>query len=136
PYGLDGDRRVGARARVHPRSESNELTTVGRVEEHSMESHHPHRSGHERDPSRADERAVDPVCGMKVDPTKTLHRAEHDGRTFYFCAARCREKFLASPGEYLRRSAPAKKPDEAIEYTCPMHPEVVQKGPGSCPIRG
>jgi Cu+-exporting ATPase len=83
-------------------------------------------------------RVKDPVCGMTVDPHKSAHRAEHDGRPYYFCSAGCRTKFLADPARYLA-PAPAAQTQPAPEgaiYTCPMHPEVRQVGPGSCPICG
>jgi len=77
----------------------------------------------------------DPVCGMDVDPHATPHRAEHAGRTWYFCSARCRERFIAAPGDFLgERAAPA--PDPGAIYTCPMHPAVRQVGPGDCPKCG
>src|SRR5688572_28821855 len=79
--------------------------------------------------------AVDPVCGMSVDPHTTQHRAEHAGRTYYFCAAGCRTKFLADPARYLGEKTPEPVVEGAI-YTCPMHPEIRQEGPGSCPICG
>ncbi|WP_421937966.1 heavy metal translocating P-type ATPase [Phenylobacterium sp.] len=80
---------------------------------------------------------LDPVCGMTVDPQKTAHHAEHAGRDFHFCSAGCRTKFTADPLRYLEkdRAPPAAAPAGAI-YTCPMHPEVQQVGPGSCPICG
>ncbi|SEJ48453.1 Cu+-exporting ATPase [Frateuria terrea] len=79
--------------------------------------------------------ARDPVCGMDVDPHAARHRAEHAGRTWYFCSARCRERFVVAPEDFLgERDAPAASP-EAI-YTCPMHPEVRQVGPGDCPKCG
>jgi Cu+-exporting ATPase len=78
----------------------------------------------------------DPVCGMTVDPHTTPHRHEHLGRTFYFCSAGCKARFEAAPERYLGgEPAPAPTPATAI-YTCPMHPEVRQVGPGSCPICG
>ena len=79
----------------------------------------------------------DPVCGMSVDPHTAKHRAEHGGRTYYFCAAGCRTKFLADPARYLSPAEAEAKPvaPDAI-YTCPMHPEIRQVGPGSCPICG
>ncbi|PCC68525.1 Cu+-exporting ATPase [Nannocystis exedens] len=80
--------------------------------------------------------AIDPVCGMTVDPAAARggHHA-HAGRTYYFCNPRCREKFAAAPESFLApRPAPAEVPGG--EYTCPMHPEVVQVGPGTCPICG
>jgi Cu+-exporting ATPase len=83
------------------------------------------------------ERVIDPVCGMKVDPATSKHRFDHDGHTFHFCSARCREKFVASPDIYLKPAAdPAPAPPKATIYTCPMHPEIRQEGPGSCPLCG
>ena len=78
----------------------------------------------------------DPVCGMKVTAEST-HRFEHDGQTYFFCAARCREKFAADPQRYLDRSdhAPTPAPPGTV-FTCPMHPEVEQVGPGDCPKCG
>jgi P-type Cu+ transporter len=76
---------------------------------------------------------------MGVDPHTTSHRATHGGQTFYFCSAGCRQKFEADPSRYLspeqskRTDAP---PPEGTVYTCPMHPEVRQTEPGSCPICG
>ena len=78
--------------------------------------------------------AKDPVCGMDVDPHTAKHRAEHAGRTYYFCSARCRERFVADPAKYL--AAEATKPEPVPEgtiYTCPMHPEIRQVGPGHLP---
>jgi Cu+-exporting ATPase len=80
----------------------------------------------------------DPVCGMMVVPATAKHRYAHEGTTYYFCNPRCREKFIADPAKYLDPSAAArteKVPDGTI-YTCPMHPEIRQVGPGSCPICG
>ncbi|MBS0275628.1 MAG: heavy metal translocating P-type ATPase [Proteobacteria bacterium] len=79
----------------------------------------------------------DPVCGMTVDSQKTMHHAEHDGVVYYFCSAGCLAKFIADPEKYLinRASKPEPAPEGTI-YTCPMHPEVRQDHPGSCPICG
>jgi len=80
----------------------------------------------------------DPVCGMTVDPAATPHHAEHDGQMFHFCSGRCREKFVADPGRYLHPApdtGPASAPEGAV-WTCPMHPEIRQSGPGTCPICG
>jgi Cu+-exporting ATPase len=82
---------------------------------------------------------TDPVCGMQVDPATTPHHAEHAGTQYYFCAARCREKFLGDPGKYLSPSsgqAAAIPAPAGTIYTCPMHPEIRQQGPGNCPICG
>ena len=81
--------------------------------------------------------AQDPVCGMKVDPTTTPHVASHDDHTYYFCSAGCRAKFVAAPEKYVGVSN-RKQSDlpAGTIYTCPMHPEIRQVGPGSCPICG
>ncbi len=81
--------------------------------------------------------ALDPVCGMRVDPATSKHRAEHAGQTFHFCSARCRERFVADPQAFLQPAAKAAEAvDESSIYTCPMHPEVRKIGPGSCPKCG
>ena len=102
---------------------------------------HAHHSAHS--PSHGDappaaHAVKDPVCGMTVDPHTAKHRATHNGKTYYFCAARCREKFEANPAAYLDPAqAKAETPlPEGTIYTCPMHPEIRQVGPGSCPICG
>ena len=81
---------------------------------------------------------LDPVCGMKVDPAKTAHHAEHDSRLYHFCSAGCRTKFIATPDKYLQPRAILKAEPVApgVIYTCPMHPQIRQPGPGSCPICG
>jgi heavy metal translocating P-type ATPase len=90
------------------------------------------------------DRVIDPVCGMTVDPLTAKYRAEHTGHSTYFCSEGCRAKFVADPSKYMRPEAAepsaAKKsampvPTSAI-YTCPMHPQIRQVGPGSCPICG
>ncbi|HEY2135011.1 MAG TPA: YHS domain-containing protein, partial [Xanthobacteraceae bacterium] len=81
--------------------------------------------------------ARDPVCGMDVDPESAQHRAEHGGKMYYFCSAGCRTKFAAAPAKYLADAPPAAAPAPAgATYTCPMHPEIRQVGPGACPICG
>jgi len=79
----------------------------------------------------------DPVCGMTVDPAKTQHHAWHDGEAFHFCSAGCRSKFLADPERYLG-DAPRPGPEATpgAMWTCPMHPQIRQEGPGTCPICG
>jgi Cu+-exporting ATPase len=97
---------------------------------------------------------VDPVCGMSVVPERARGTVEHAGKSYYFCSPGCAEKFRANPGAYLNKTsasqlsqiAPAINAPAApktasqvsgkVEYTCPMHPEVVAYGPGSCPICG
>jgi P-type Cu+ transporter len=83
--------------------------------------------------------AKDPVCGMSVDPATAEYRLEHDGETLYFCSAGCREKFVADPPRYLKAESGAPPPKPAPTgtiYTCPMHPQIRQAGPGACPICG
>ena len=81
------------------------------------------------------EAAIDPVCGMKVDPATSTHRLDHAGTTYHFCSAGCQAKFSADPGRFLMPKAAEPSKPGAI-YTCPMHPEIRQVGPGSCPICG
>lgn len=78
---------------------------------------------------------IDPVCGMTVDPQRTPHHAEHAGISYHFCGAGCRTKFIADPDRYLNPQ-PAEATPAGTIYTCPMHPEIRQEGPGSCPICG
>ena len=79
----------------------------------------------------------DPVCGMTVDPHTAKHRHQHKGHAYYFCSAGCRSKFAADPEKYLDKESRAAEPvPEGTIYTCPMHPEIRQVGPGSCPICG
>ncbi len=80
---------------------------------------------------------IDPVCGMTVDPATAKFHAEHDGATYDFCSAGCQVKFVAEPGRYLDAGRVAAPPPAAgATYTCPMHPQIRQVGPGNCPICG
>ena len=92
-----------------------------------------HHSHHHAAPAAGG--VIDPVCGMTVDPHSAKHRADYRGHTYYFCAPGCRTKFVANPEKYLgpREAEPV---IEGAIYTCPMHPEIRQEGPGSCPICG
>ncbi|MEO3415991.1 heavy metal translocating P-type ATPase [Roseovarius sp. CAU 1744] len=79
---------------------------------------------------------IDPVCGMKVDHATAKHRSTHAGEEFLFCSSRCKGKFDAEPETYLGAGkAPEPMPEGTI-FTCPMHPEIEQVGPGDCPICG
>src|SRR2546428_9469529 len=100
--------------------------------------------------------AVDPVCGMTVDPARTAGRVEHEGTTYYFCSTGCVAKFTADPKKYLSGErepmqpqvlsigglekphprGSAEHPRASAEYTCPMHPEVISDRPGACPTYG
>ena len=94
-----------------------------------MASEHHHHHG------KAAQGNVDPVCGMSVDPRTAKHRAEHRGHSYYFCSAGCRTKFVNDPQKYLGNRELESVPEGTI-YTCPMHPEIRQVGPGTCPICG
>ena len=105
---------------------------------HSAHSHvaDPHRQG-------GAETVKDPVCGMDVDPATSKHQTDHAGRAFHFCSDGCKAKFEADPARYLAdkpephaETGPKSAADERAIFTCPMHPEVRQLGPGSCPICG
>ncbi|GLQ90003.1 heavy metal translocating P-type ATPase [Dyella flagellata] len=86
--------------------------------------------------SHAGATVKDPVCGMTVDPAATTHHAEHDGHTYHFCAASCRQKFVAEPALYLQERRVLQAPVRGAIYTCPMHPQVQQDHPGDCPLCG
>jgi Cu+-exporting ATPase len=107
-------------------------------ETHHHHDHSHHHNGGDGHPTGDDGRVLDPVCGMKVDPKTTAHHTQREGSEFFFCSAGCKTKFEADPDRYLN---PADKPPAALTpagtiYTCPMHPQIRQVGPGSCPICG
>ena len=105
-----------------------------------MESmnHTGHRHGVDHDTPQSSKGPIDPVCGMTVSPESPRQFA-FEGDTYFFCSDGCLTKFSAEPGKYLKPSvanaAPAIASNDTI-YTCPMHPQIRQKGPGSCPICG
>jgi P-type Cu+ transporter len=104
--------------------------------EHHHHNHH-HKSA--ADPAAQDNagKVRDPVCNMWVDPARSPHHAEHGGKSYHFCSAGCRAKFIADPVRYLEKEkAPLPPAKGDVIYTCPMHPEIRQVGPGSCPICG
>jgi len=107
-------------------------------------------------PASFPDTALDPVCGMNV-PLKSKHRSAYQGTEYVFCCGYCLAKFAGDPERYAKSSAPISSPissliqdphpvsspatpaepaDNSAEYTCPMHPEVLQKGPGACPKCG
>jgi len=108
-------------------------------------------------------RVKDPVCGMVVDPQKSANKVIHDGGPYYFCSARCAQRFEQAPEKFLAAqgaagmeavavpgaqahqgdsahtassSSATPAPAKDVRYTCPMHPQIIQIGPGSCPICG
>ena len=90
---------------------------------------------HHHDHTPAKGGVLDPVCGMTVDPATAKHRATVKGEDYFFCSAGCKTKFVANPEKYLGPREPEKVIEGAI-YTCPMHPQIRQEGPGACPICG
>src|SRR5712671_2778876 len=89
--------------------------------------------------SKREVMALDPVCGMTVDPEKAAGHVEHEGKAYFFCSKHCAQAFKAEPGRFLKKHSSGKeaKPGSSgAKYTCPMHPEIVQIGPGSCPKCG
>ncbi len=97
--------------------------------DHAGHGHGDHHAGHATT-------VRDPVCGMSVDPAKSPHRFDYRGETYHFCSAGCRTKFAADPQTYLDETTPKAAVPEGTIYTCPMHPQIRQVGPGSCPICG
>lgn len=114
--------------------------------------HHQHKHGPEapeeaehghllQDQAAASIQRKDPVCGMPAT-TQSTHRHEHAGQSNFFCSARCRDKFVAAPEQYLKPESLAKAPalpengPTGTIYTCPMHPEIRQDHPGHCPKCG
>jgi len=100
--------------------------------EESPATPHHHHGGH----SVGGSGAKDPVCGMSVGPARAAARVEHAGRTYYFCSPHCAEKFRAAPDHYVQPEAKPRPAADTRDYTCPMHPEVRQRGPGACPQCG
>ncbi|WP_304074708.1 heavy metal translocating P-type ATPase [Maricaulis maris] len=80
----------------------------------------------------------DPVCGMDVDPNANKPTADHEGATYHFCSVSCHDKFVVDPGHYLSgaHKQSYENMPEGTQYTCPMHPEIVEDEPGDCPICG
>jgi Cu+-exporting ATPase len=119
---------------------------------HDHGHHHGHHHGHghhagaaaERAPQSAVPETIDPVCGMSVDPTTALsHR--HGEQNYYFCSARCRDRFVAEPAKYLAADKAESIPPSSVGATssagatiwmCPMHSEIRRDAPGACPICG
>ncbi len=101
-----------------------------------MEHEHTDHS-HGKDALAPEGRAIDPVCGMTVDIKTAKYVTDYKNHAYYFCSAGCKTKFIANPIKYLDASAKEAMPvmSGAI-YTCPMHPQIQQVGPGSCPICG
>ena len=102
--------------------------------------HHDHGAhvGHHHQRVSDAGKVEDPVCGMMVDPHTTQHRAQYEGKPYYFCSSGCQSKFMAEPAKYVEPASERKAEPvpEGTIYTCPMHSQIRQVGPGSCPICG
>lgn len=104
---------------------------------HTHHDHHDHSAEGAAQIVLAQAEVKDSVCGMDVNPVTAKHRATHEGEDFYFCSAGCRTKFEGDPEKYMGPAKASADPmPEGTIYTCPMHPEVRQAGPGACPICG
>jgi Cu+-exporting ATPase len=110
----------------------------GHGHKHAHADHHSHAAGHRHTDADQAGKAIDPVCGMTVTIATAKHRFTYKGQEHVFCSAGCRTKFEGNPEKYLapKSAQPEEKMPEGTIYTCPMHPEVRQVGPGSCPICG
>ncbi|HVH77372.1 MAG TPA: heavy metal translocating P-type ATPase [Stellaceae bacterium] len=107
------------------------MTAAHEMPRHAHQHDHSHHQG--AGP------ATDPVCGMNVDPATATQRAEHRGQDYFFCGAHCRERFVADPSTFLTSepvSPPLPSAGTKVQWTCPMHPQIVREAPGSCPICG
>lgn len=114
----------------------NDQTTPGGNRPHDG---HNHQHGGGPTGTVGSQKVTDPVCGMTVDPQTAEFRTEEAGKTYFFCSAKCREKFVAEPSQFLKGGAAAPAADQppaGTIYTCPMHPQIRQIGPGNCPICG
>ncbi len=96
-----------------------------------MSTCHQHSEDSAPDPTQL----RDPVCVMSVKDDSPHHH-EHDGKSYYFCASRCREKFMSDPVAYLKGERPEDNAPAGTIFTCPMHLEIEQVGPGDCPKCG
>jgi P-type Cu+ transporter len=114
----------------------------------TVAEHRPHHHGHDSHHHHGDDvaaanlpeagKARDPVCGMTVTAATAKYHTKHAGTDHYFCSAGCQTKFGADPDKYLKPRVPAPTPpaQPGVIYTCPMHPQIQQPKPGSCPICG
>jgi len=117
----------GEKFKANPADYVDSKTESDSPESHSHHHHHHHDSITE---------VTDPVCGMTIDPSTAVGSEHYDGNTYYFCSDHCQKKFTTNPQEYISGEKQSVPQDSNQEYTCPMHPEIVQIGPGSCPICG
>ncbi len=107
------------------------------MNEHDSKHDHSHKTTH-IDKKVADVTKIDPVCGMSVDTNKNKPTNDHEGTIYHFCSEKCHDKFEADPEFYISGAHKRKTKNVVarVEYTCPMHPEIIQDLPGDCPICG
>jgi len=115
-----------------------------------VENHHEHQKKHElpADPNRVTAKEyTDPVCGMKTEDETAFMKYEHEGQPYFFCSDNCLDKFKRDPAKYVLathedhdhaqpQETVTSSSDTSAQYTCPMHPEILQNGPGACPKCG
>jgi len=94
------------------------------------------RDHHHSGPPSNVQTAIDPVCGMRVDPQHSAGSHAHTGVTYHFCSMHCLQKFKTNPEAFVEKRQAEPSSVSAGKYTCPMHPEIVQDGPGNCPKCG
>ena len=114
---------------VAPATDTVKTGCCGGGHDHAGHDHHDHHTG-------GTATVRDPVCGMSVDPATSPHRFDYRGATWHFCSAGCQTKFATDPQAHLDKTKPKTAAPEGTIYTCPMHPQIRQIGPGSCPICG
>jgi len=121
-----GSKGCGCSSNAALHTETANAGCCGGGHDHSNHDHH----------AEGKATARDPVCGMTVDPATSKHKFDYRGKTYHFCSAGCRTKFVADPEQYLEKSKMKTDVPEGTIYTCPMHPQIRQVGPGNCPICG
>ena len=114
--------------------------SCGRCQGEMSMTHEHTVTGHSDAEGTSQAAAKDPVCGMTVDPSRAAGSHSYQGQTYYFCSTHCLAKFKAAPDQFVaetKHAKPVVKPAPiGGKYTCPMHPKIVQDGPGTCPICG
>jgi Cu+-exporting ATPase len=115
---------------------AHEVTAAGGGHHHPAKAAGQSSCGGKHGGQPAAATVVDPVCGMQVDPQTTPHRFTYRGQDYFFCSGRCRTRFEAEPDKFLAPAKSVPAVSAGAIYTCPMHPQVRQVGPGSCPICG
>ena len=136
---MDMKSHAGHEGHSHGGSGPADAHSHHHAEGHAHGEGHAHHHAHQESEAPTSPLPLkDPVCGMTVTD-QSQHRAEHEGRPYYFCGAKCLAKFTAEPARYVQPAPPVAPAAEATPgtiYTCPMHPEIRQDRPGNCPKCG